>query len=195
MEADNKQAKDKPVLFFEHREAWGLWLEENHRESAGLWLQLAKKTAGLASVNYADALEVALCYGWIDGQKQAHNEQFWLQKFTPRGARSPWSRINREKVLLLIERGEMRAAGLRDIERAQADGRWHAAYDSPGTATVPADFQLALEANPQALAFFATLKSSQRYAMLFRIQTVKKAETRARKIQQFTEMLARGETA
>ena len=181
------------VKLFKSKQNWAAWLEKNHRKSAGLWLRLAKKDSGLRSVSYKEALEVALCYGWIDGQKRPENEQTWLQRFVPRSSRSIWSKINREKVLALIASGEMKDAGLEAIENAKKNGRWDAAYDSPGGATVPADFQKALNANPRAAAFFKTLDRANRYAVLWRIQTVKKAETRARKIQQFIDMLAKKE--
>lgn len=147
----------------------------------------------MRSVSYKEALEVALCYGWIDGQKKPENEQTWLQRFVSRSSRSIWSKINREKALVLISSGEMKAAGLEAIENAKKNGRWNAAYDSPSGATVPADFQAALDANPRAAAFFKTLDRANRYAVLWRIQTVKKAETRAKKIQRFIAMLEREE--
>ena len=156
-------------------------------------MRLAKKDSGRRSVSYRDALEVALCYGWIDGQKRPESEQFWLQKFLPRSSKSIWSRINREKALALIASGEMNAAGLEAIENAKMNGRWDAAYDSPSRADVPSDLQAALDANPRAKAFFETLDRANRYAVLWRIQTVKKAETRARKIEQFIGMLQRKE--
>jgi uncharacterized protein YdeI (YjbR/CyaY-like superfamily) len=182
-----------PARLFGAQEAWAAWLDKNHRESEGLWLRLAKKGSGLQSVSYGEALEVALCYGWIDGQKQGESEGAWLQRFLPRSAKSIWSKINREKALALIASGRMQAAGLEAVERAKKDGRWEAAYDSPSRAVVPSDLQAALDANPDARAFFDTLDGANRYAILFRIQTVKKAETRARKIVQFVEMLERKE--
>jgi uncharacterized protein YdeI (YjbR/CyaY-like superfamily) len=180
---------DLPVIQFEDQQAWAAWLDENHATSAGLWLRLAKKASGIPSVSYDQALEVALCYGWIDGQKKSDDQTWWLQKFTPRGAKSIWSKVNRQKAQKLIESGRMKPAGLEAIERAKQDGRWDAAYDSPSSATVPDDFQAALDKNTQAKAFFATLNSANRYAILFRIQTAKKAETRARRIEQFIHML------
>jgi len=145
------------------------------------------------SVTYPEALDVALCFGWIDGQKKSDTAATWLQKFTPRSKRSIWSKINREKALALIAGGRMKPAGLQEIERAKADGRWEAAYESQSRAEVPADLQAALDANPKANVFFATLNSQNRYAVLFRIHHAKKAETRARRIKQFVEMLAKGE--
>jgi uncharacterized protein YdeI (YjbR/CyaY-like superfamily) len=184
---------DLPIKLFKSKQDWVAWLEKSHRKSAGVWLRLAKKGSPLRSVSYQEALEVALGYGWIDGQKRPESEQAWLQRFLPRSRGSIWSKINREKALALIARGEMQAAGLQAIENAKENGRWEAAYDSPGAATVPSDFQAALDANPRAAAFFKTLDGANRYAVLWRIQTVKKAETRARKIDQFIEMLAREE--
>jgi len=182
-----------PIELFEHQDAWAAWLEQHHAESPGVWLRHAKKASGMASVSYADALEVALCYGWIDGLKRSYDDSSWIQKWTPRGAKSIWSKINRDKALKLIERGLMQPSGLAQINRAKQDGRWDAAYDSHSTATVPDDLQAALDGNAEAGAFFATLNSTNRYAILFRIQTAKKAETRARRIQEFIAMLERHE--
>jgi uncharacterized protein YdeI (YjbR/CyaY-like superfamily) len=172
---------------------WERWLHEHHAEAPGVWLRLAKKSSGITSVTYAEAVDVALCYGWIDGQARGVDDTWHLQKFTPRRAQSTWSKRNREKVAALIEAGRMQPAGLAEIERAKADGRWDAAYDAPSTATVPEDLQRELDANPAAAEFFATLNSQNRYAILHRIQTAKKPETRARRIAQFVDMLARGE--
>jgi uncharacterized protein YdeI (YjbR/CyaY-like superfamily) len=185
---------DTSIRLFAVRADWAAWLEKNHRKSEGLWLRLAKKGSGLRSISYAEALEIALCYGWIDGQKRGESEQAWLQRFLPRSAKSIWSKINREKALALIASGRMKAAGLDAVGTAKKDGRWDAAYDSPKAATVPEDFQAALDANPRARDFFRTLDGANRYAVLFRIQTVKKAETRSRKIREFVEMLERSET-
>jgi uncharacterized protein YdeI (YjbR/CyaY-like superfamily) len=182
-----------PIRLFKTQSSWAAWLEKNHRKSPGLWLRLARKESGLQSVNYAEALEVALCYGWIDGQKRGESQEAWLQRFLPRSAKSIWSKINRDKALALIASGAMKAAGLEAIEAAKKAARWDAAYDSPRGATVPEDFQAALNASPRALEFFLALDGANRYAVLFRIQTVKKAETRARKIQEFIEMLERQE--
>lgn len=184
---------DVPILTFASRDAWAAWLAEQHATSNGVWLKIAKKNAGIASVSYAEALDVALCYGWIDGQKKAFDSATWLQKFTPRGKRSVWSKINREKVQRLVESARMQSPGLEAVERAKANGQWDAAYDSHRTAGVPDDLQRALDAHPRAKAFFATLNSANRYAILFRIQTVKRAETRAKKIEQFVGMLERHE--
>lgn len=181
------------IRVFKSKQDWAAWLEKNHLKSADLWLRLAKKDSGLQSVSYKEALEVALCYGWIDGQKKPENAETWLQRFVPRSGRSVWSKINREKALALIASGEMKAAGLEAIENAKTNGRWDSAYDSPSGATVPADFQDALDASPGAAAFFKTLDRANRYAVLWRIQTVKKAETRVRKIEQFVATLERKE--
>ena len=182
-----------PVRSFATQAAWAAWLEKNHRSSEGLWLRLAKKGSSLRSVTYAEALEVALCYGWIDGQKRGESEQAWLQRFLARSPNSVWSRINRDKAVALIVDGRMKVAGLEAIEAAKKAGRWDSAYDSPKGAKIPEDFQSALDASPRAREFFQSLDGANRYAVLFRIQTVKKAETRARKIREFVEMLERGE--
>lgn len=183
-----------PVLFFVRQNDWSDWLGKNFGSPSGLWMRLAKKGSGLQSVTYGEAVEIALQYGWIDGQKRPENERTWLQKFVPRSDKSIWSRINREKALALIQRGEMKPAGFAAIERAKKNGRWDAAYDSPSRAAVPADLRKALNANSKAKAFFETLDRGNRYAVLFRIQTVKKTETRARKIREFVAMLERKET-
>jgi uncharacterized protein YdeI (YjbR/CyaY-like superfamily) len=181
------------VRQFRNREAWAEWLEKNYHRFRGLWLRLAKKGSALQSLSYSDALEVALCYGWIDGQKRSDTEQTWLQKFVPRSDNSLWSKIYREKAMALVASGEMKPAGLEAIERAKISGRWQEAYDSPSRAVVSPDLAMALDANPRAKAFFESLDGANRYAVLFRIQTVKKLETRAKKIRQFVEMLARHE--
>jgi uncharacterized protein YdeI (YjbR/CyaY-like superfamily) len=181
------------IRLFKSKQDWAAWLERNHGKTAALWLRLAKKGSRLRSVSYKEALEVALCYGWIDGQKKPESEQAWLQRFVARSSKSIWSKINRENALALIVSGEMKAAGLKAIENAKKNGQWDAAYDSPSGATVPTDFQAALDANPQAAAFFKTLDRANRYAVLWRIQTVKKAEIRTRKIEQFIAMLEMGE--
>ncbi|WP_423199338.1 MULTISPECIES: YdeI/OmpD-associated family protein [unclassified Cupriavidus] len=181
-------------MTFAGQEEWEHWLAQNEATSAGAWLRLAKKTARQSTLTYAQAVESALCYGWIDGQKRAENADYWLQRFTPRSARSIWSQINKDKARALLAAGRMRPSGLREIEKARNDGRWETAYASPGKATVPDDLQAALDANPEALAFFAALNSRNRYAILFRVQNAKKPETRARKIAEFIDMLTRGET-
>ncbi len=182
-----------PTLPFENKKKWADWLAKQHDKSTGVWLKLAKKDSGIASVTIAEALDVALCYGWIDGQRLSFDEKYYLQKYTPRRSKSIWSKINVENVEHLIASGEMKPAGLKAVELAKQDGRWAAAYEGQRTMSVPDDFQAALDKNKQAKAFFATLNSANRYAFLFRIQTAKKAETRARRISQFVEMLERGE--
>ncbi len=182
-----------PILTFTSQAEWASWLERNGSATPGVWLRLAKKSAEQQTVSYAHALESALCHGWIDGQKQAESEHYWLQRFTPRTAKSIWSKINKAKAEALIAAGRMRPAGLLEIDRAKQDGRWDAAYSSASTSTIPDDLQQALDANRKAKAFFATLNSQNRYAILFRIQNVKKAETRIKKIAQFIEMLNNGE--
>lgn len=178
-----------PVLTFESEAAWEQWLEENHAISQGLWLRIAKKDSEHASVFYPEALNAALCFGWIDGQKGKFDAYYWLQKFTPRRSRSPWSRVNRDKVAELIAQGKMREAGLKEIERAQADGRWDMAYESQSRITVPDDLQEALNANPAAQEFFNQLNSQNRYSILYRVTTAKKAETRQKRIEKFIAML------
>lgn len=186
-------AKTLPVEFFKLQQDWIDWLTNNHNTSSGVWLQLAKKGASVRSISYDVAVQVSLCFGWIDGQKKAHSEEYWLQKFTPRSAKSVWSKINKEKALSLINAGKMKPSGLEEIERAKADGRWDAAYDSASKSSVPNDLLLALDRNIKAKKFFETLDSRNRYAVLFRIQIAKNAETRAKKIEKFVQMLERQE--
>jgi uncharacterized protein YdeI (YjbR/CyaY-like superfamily) len=180
---------EQPVVFFASPAQMEAWLEEHGESSDGIWLKFAKKGSGIPSVVYADAVEVALCHGWIDGQARRLDEQHYLQRFTPRRPRSKWSRINREKAERLIAESRMRPAGLREIERARGDGRWDAAYDSPMTATVPDDFQQALDAEPEAREFFESLGSTKRYSFLYRIADAKRPETRARRIAEYVELL------
>jgi uncharacterized protein YdeI (YjbR/CyaY-like superfamily) len=189
-----KNKNNDRIRLFVTQADWALWLEENHRNSQGLWLRLAKKGSGLRTVTYGEALEAALCYGWIDGQKRGESQQAWLQRFLARSAKSVWSKINRDKATALIASGQMKAAGLKAVEAAKQCGMWDAAYDSPRSAAVPQDFQTSLDASPRAREFFQSLDRANRYAVLFRIQTVKLAETRARKIREFVEMLERNET-
>jgi uncharacterized protein YdeI (YjbR/CyaY-like superfamily) len=182
-----------PTHQFEDGQSWETWLEENHATSSGVWLQLAKKKSLVRTVTYLEAVEVALCYGWIDGQGKALDDCFSLQKFTPRGKKSVWSKINVGRAKALEAAGRMRTAGRLAIDQAKADGRWDAAYDSPRTATVPDDLQAALDSDPEAGAFFASLPSSGRFAILYRLQTAKLPATRERRLKQFVEMLRRGE--
>ena len=183
-----------PVHDFVNQRAWEEWLAENHRASSGVWMRLAKKASGIPSITYAEALESALCYGWIDGLKRPHSGTAWLQRFTPRRPRSMWSQINREKALALIEAKRMKAAGLAEIERAKQDGRWETAYGSPSALTTDPEFQKALNKNPLAKKFFKTISAANRYAILWRIQTAKKAETRERRIKEYVARLEKGET-
>jgi len=179
-----------PVMTFESTDAWDTWLAAHHADSPGLWLKIAKKGAAGTTISYSDALDVALCHGWIDGQKGRHDDEHWLQRFTPRKPGSNWSKINTERAAALIASGRMRPAGLREVERAQADGRWEQAYESQSRVTVPEDLARALAANERARAFFATLDSANRYAILYRIGTAKKPETRAKRIDTFVTMLS-----
>jgi uncharacterized protein YdeI (YjbR/CyaY-like superfamily) len=185
-----KKTEEYSILSFTSQQEWEQWLHTHHSDTRGLWLKIAKKGTNVPSVSYAEALETALCYGWIDGQKAAFDEQYWLQKFTPRTAKSMWSKVNCEKVTALIAAQKMQPAGIRQVELAKADGRWESAYESQSKITVPADFQAALDDNQQANEFFQMLDSANRYAILFRIHNAKKSETRAARIQKFVEMLA-----
>jgi uncharacterized protein YdeI (YjbR/CyaY-like superfamily) len=186
-------ADNLPILSFATQHAWEAWLGERHADTPGVWLKIAKKAAGSPSVSYAEALEGALCYGWIDGQKAPLDDQHWLQRFTPRRPKSGWSRVNCEKATALIAAGRMQPAGLRQVELARADGRWDAAYEPQRTIAIPPDLQSELDRRPDARAFFGTLDSRNRYAILYRIQTAKKPETRAARIQKFVDMLVRRE--
>jgi len=184
---------DLPMMTFESKKLWAVWLSRQHNTSNGVWLKLAKKDSGIPSVTYDEAVDVALCYGWIDGEKKGFDDKYWLQRFTPRGPKSIWSKINTEKAERLIASGEMKPSGLRAIEAARRDGRWDAAYASQKNMTVPQDFQVALAKNKKAKESFGALNSANRYAILFRIHNVKKTQTRKKRIQQFIEMLERGE--
>jgi uncharacterized protein YdeI (YjbR/CyaY-like superfamily) len=186
--------QDSDIVTFASAEAFEAWLDENHAASPGIWLRLRKKEGAPAgALDYARALDVALCFGWIDGQKAAYDDRWWLQRFTPRRPGSRWSRINRDKATALTDQGRMRPPGQAEIDRARADGRWEAAYDGSRTATVPDDLAAALAEVPAAAAFFETLDRRNRYAVLYRVQEAKKPETRARRIEKYVAMLARGE--
>ena len=185
---------DLPVLAFGSRQAWEDWLAEHHQTSRGVWLKIAKKGAAAVTVSYAEALEGALCHGWIDGQKDRLDDQYWLQRFTPRKPRGRWSKINREKAERLIAEGRMRPAGLSEVEAARADGRWEAAYEGQAAITVPPDLARELDLNPEAKAFFATLSSVNRYAILYRIQDAKRPQTRAARIAKYVAMLNEQQT-
>lgn len=186
-------ADDLPILLFAAPADLEAWLEENHAGSAGLWLKIAKKDSGAESVSYAQALELALCFGWIDSQKRGFDERHFLQRFTPRRPRGKWSLINREKAEALIASGAMRPAGLAEVEAAKADGRWEAAYAGQRTAEIPEDLRRELDRSEAAREFFATLDSANRYAILYRLQEAKKPETRERRLRKYIPMLERGE--
>jgi len=182
------------VLAFDSDADWEAWLEEHHATSDGLWVKIAKKGSGIPSVAYPEVLDTAICFGWIDGRRNALDDRYFLQRFTPRRARSRWSKINRDKAEALIEAGRMRPAGLAEVERAKADGRWDAAYAAQSAMTVPDDLQRELDARPAAAAFFAQLSSQNRYAILYRLHDAKRPETRARRLEKFVAMLEAGET-
>jgi uncharacterized protein YdeI (YjbR/CyaY-like superfamily) len=181
---------DLPIIAFASRGAWEQWLADQHAISRGVWLKIAKKATAIATVTYAEALEAALCYGWIDGQKGAFDQDYFLQRFTPRLPRSKWSKINCAKAEALIAAGAMQPAGLREVQRAIDDGRWEAAYEAQSRALVPVDLQQELDKNAVAQEFFASLDRLNRYAILYRIQDAKKPETRARRIATFVAMLS-----
>jgi uncharacterized protein YdeI (YjbR/CyaY-like superfamily) len=183
-----------PIIGFPTSAAFERWISSQPSDVSGLWVKFAKKGAGTPTLSKVEAIDVALCHGWIDGQLDKYDDVHWLVRFTPRKAKSKWSQGNRTRVLRLIEEGRMREAGLRHMEAAKADGRWDAAYASARTVEVPVDLRAALDHNPKAAAFFATLTGANRYAILYRIGAVKKPETRARKIVTFVAMLERGET-
>ena len=183
----------KPILFFASQDEWEAWLDAEHAGSDGVWLKFAKKGSGVETVVYAEALEVALCYGWIDSQVKTLDERFYLQKFTPRRAKSKWSRINRDKIEELTKQGRMKPAGLEQVELAKADGRWEAAYAPPSSMEVPDDLRAALDASPKAAEFWAGLNKSNRFAILYQLQDAKKPETRARRLEKFVGMLERRE--
>jgi len=183
-----------PILTFADQAAFERWLAEQTRDAGGAWIKFAKQGSACVSLTKAEAIDSALCHGWIDGQLDKYDGDWWLIRFTPRKARSKWSQVNRARALELVAQGTMQAAGLAEVEGAQADGRWDAAYAPASKADVPADLQAALDGNPAAAMFFSTLTGANRYAILYRIGAVKKAETRARKIAQFVAMLERGET-
>jgi len=184
---------DRPIVSFANQRAWEAWLATHHRTSQGVWLKIAKKASGHASVSYDQAVEGALCYGWIDGQKKPLDARWWLQKFTPRRAQSIWSKINRGKALRLIKAGRMKPAGAREVHGARRDGRWITAYDSPRTMRMPPDLRAALAKNARAKAFFKEISARYRYAILWRIHDAKRPETRAQRIADFVRKLQRHE--
>jgi uncharacterized protein YdeI (YjbR/CyaY-like superfamily) len=186
--------QDLPVIFFKDSLAWSDWLADNHAQTSGLWLKIAKKATGIASVDYAQALDEALCYGWIDGQKRSYDEEYFLQKFTPRRPRSVWSKVNVAKVEVLINQGRMRAAGQKAIDQAKADGRWDAAYESSKNAKVPKDLEDALRVNDLASARFVALNKAERYSILFGLMTAKMPKTRASRLKKALEKLSEPES-
>jgi uncharacterized protein YdeI (YjbR/CyaY-like superfamily) len=188
-------AKDGlPVRRFASRASWQKWLAANHERSPGMWVELAKKDSGLASVSRADALEVALCYGWIDSQSMTVDEKRYLQRFTPRRPKSKWSKINCGAVERLHADGRLAPAGIREMEAAKRDGRWEAAYDSPRTIAVPPDLEVRLAKNARARRAFEQLDSQNRYAILYRLHHAKRSDTRERRLDQFVAMLEAGRT-
>jgi uncharacterized protein YdeI (YjbR/CyaY-like superfamily) len=186
--------EDLPILEFADQQAWERWLDREHASSNGVWIKIAKKATGIPTVTHAQALEEALCYGWIDGQRNPYDDTHFLQRFTPRRPRSKWSQINVDKVTKLTEQGRMRPAGMAQVEAAKNDGRWEAAYQPQSSAAIPEDFQRALDENPAAKEFFATLRGARRYSFIYRITDAKRPETRARRIKEFVAMLAEGRT-
>jgi uncharacterized protein YdeI (YjbR/CyaY-like superfamily) len=184
---------DLPIIAFATSDEWAAWLDANHASAEGLRIKFAKKGSGIPSVTWAEAVKVALCYGWIDSQANRVDDQFWTIKFTPRRPRSKWSQVNCAHAEELIASGKMREAGLREVERAKADGRWEAAYAPSSTITVPDDLQQALDANDTARAAFESLNSQNRYAILHRLHDAKRPETRVRRIEKFIDMLSRNE--
>ena len=183
-----------PIIAFDDYAAFERWLDAESESSPGLWIKFAKAGSGIASVTKTEAIDAALCHGWIDGQLDRYDDKYWLVRFTPRTARSKWSQVNRARATELLEAGRMRPRGRAQVEAATTDGRWEAAYAPASRAAVPPDLQAALNQNPQAATFFATLTGANRYAILYRIGAVKKPEIRARKIAAFIEMLERHET-
>lgn len=184
---------DLPILSFKSQKDWASWLAKQHAASNGIWLRFFKKDSGVASVTYAEALDEALCYGWIDGRLDPYDEKSWLRRFTPRRPRSPWSKRNIEHVNRLTAAGRMKPAGLKEVDAAKKDGRWEKAYDPQGAMEMPADFLQALAKNKKAKAFFESLNRANRYAIAWRLQTAKRPETRARRMQAILAMLKKGE--
>jgi len=187
-------SEDQKSIRFASAAEWERWLGENHRDCDGVWIKMAKRASGVDGVRYPEVLESALCYGWIDARREALDERFFLQRFTPRRTRSRWSRINRETAERLISEGRMRPSGLAQVERAKADGRWEAAYESQARSRIPEDLERELDARPAAKASFERLNSQNRYAILYRLADAKRAETRERRLAKFVEMLEAGET-
>lgn len=187
-----KNPNEFPIIFFKSQKKWRTWLLKNYSESNGIWLRLYKKNSGMKSINYDQALEEALCFGWIDGQAKSYDEQSYLQKFTPRRKRSIWSKRNTEKVEQFIKEGKMHSSGLAETEAAKADGRWEKAYDSPANVQIPDDFLKELSKNPKALSFFNSLNRTNIFSIVWRLQTAKRAETRMKRMEAIIEMLELG---
>jgi len=185
--------KDLPVIFFENEAEWTAWLEDHFSQQSGIWVKFAKKASGITSLSYASAVDVALCYGWIDGQAQSLDENYYLQRFTPRRAKSIWSKRNIEKIAALTAAGRMKASGLAQVEAAKLDGRWEQAYDAPSAMTTPADFQALLDAHPTAKQNFENLNHTNTYAILWQIQTAKRPETREIRMKKLLAMLQKGD--
>jgi len=181
------------ILHFRSPTEFRKWLAKNHRQPEGIWLLICKKHSDEPSVTYAEALDEALCFGWIDGQKQRHDDSSWLQKFTPRRRKSGWSKINTQHAERLIQTKRMKPPGRAEIEAAKKDGRWTAAYDSPSRSTIPEDFLAALRKNKKAYGFFESLNKANLYAIAYRLQTAKKPETRQRRMDAILAMMARSE--
>ena len=188
-----QQAAELPIIFFESQSAFEGWLNTNATTAPGVWLQLAKKNSGIASISYDEAVESALCYGWIDSQGKSFDDKTWIQKYTPRGKKSIWSKVNKEKAEVLVTNGRMTPAGLQAIELAKQNGNWDKAYEPQSTASLPEDFAAMLENNAKAKVFYDSLNSRNKYAILFRLQHANKLETRLKRMQQFLEMLEKGE--
>jgi uncharacterized protein YdeI (YjbR/CyaY-like superfamily) len=191
--SDELRDADGEVVRFANEAEFEAWLQANHDQNSGIWLVIAKSGGAGRSITYADAIEIGLCFGWIDGRKARHDDNYWLQRFTPRSSRSRWSEINRAKAEALIADGRMRPAGLAEIERAKADGRWQAAYKGQRTATIPADLQRELDQDPEAATAFAKLDARNRYAIIWRVNDAKRPETRQRRITKYLDMLHKGE--
>jgi uncharacterized protein YdeI (YjbR/CyaY-like superfamily) len=192
MEKRNSIKKDYPIIEFQSQNKWRTWLSNNHSKNDGVWLRLYKKDSNKKSINHDQALDEALCFGWIDGQAKSFDEQSYLQKFTPRRKRSIWSKRNTEKIEQLFEKGKMMPAGLAEVENAKADGRWEKAYESPSNMKVPDDFLKELSKKPKALAFFKSLNKTNTYSINFRLETAKKIETRQKRMKVIIEMLEQG---
>lgn len=189
----NKKTNELPIMLFCEQQSFEAWLENNHDISQGVRLQIAKKNSGVVSISYNEALEIALCYGWIDSQKEKYDEKTWLQRFTPRGTKSIWSKVNKEKAEILIANGRMKSSGFKAIETAKQSGQWENAYESQSIASLPEDFAIELERNVKAKEFYNTLDRQNKYSILFRIHSAKKQETRTKRILHFVNMLEKGE--